>query len=155
EDPEESQDWLPLLDAEIQGLPENLRVPLILCDLQGRSRAETASLLGLNEGTLSSRLARARDRLHQRLSKKGWLTGAGLASAFAYSSDAVPSGLVTATATAATTGAASASVASITQGVLKAMLYTKLKIGFVVVLTLAIGSGALIGAHYVGRPDEA
>src|SRR4029434_9717679 len=41
------------------------------CHLQGLSRAEAAKQLSLNEGTLSSRLARAREMLATNLSKRG------------------------------------------------------------------------------------
>jgi RNA polymerase sigma factor (sigma-70 family) len=62
-EPPEPRDWLTLLDAEIQRLPERLRLPIVLCELHGKSRAEVSRLLGLNEGTLSSRLSRGREAL--------------------------------------------------------------------------------------------
>ena len=67
----------PILDDEIARLPESLRLPIILCYLQGLTNREAAKCLGCPEGTIVSRLARARGRLRQRLIRRGVvLTGA-------------------------------------------------------------------------------
>jgi RNA polymerase sigma factor (sigma-70 family) len=155
--PPEPNDWRPLLDAAIQRLPERLRVPLVLCELEGKGRAEAARLLGLKEGTLSSRLARAREALRKRLRRAGTaVAGAALTAAFAGCREAVPSPLLTTTTQAALSGTMSAPVAALTQGVLKAMLLTKLKTALLVVLTLAVLSGALAAVHHVAvRAGEA
>jgi RNA polymerase sigma factor (sigma-70 family) len=54
--PFEVPDWLPILDAELNTLPAKYRDPLVLCELQGSSRAEAAKLLKIPEGTLSSQV---------------------------------------------------------------------------------------------------
>lgn len=69
-----------ILDGELARLPEKLRLPLVLCDLEGRSHAAAAAELRCPLGTLNSRLARGRERLRGRLLRKG-LASAGLAVA--------------------------------------------------------------------------
>ena len=70
----EAQDWVdlrPVLDQELSRLPDKYRVPVALCDLQGRTRRDVARQLGIPAGTLSGRLATARRVLASRLARVG------------------------------------------------------------------------------------
>ena len=53
--------------AAIQELPEEFRETLVAVDIVGLSYGEAARALGVPEGTVTSRLARARDRVASRL----------------------------------------------------------------------------------------
>jgi RNA polymerase sigma factor (sigma-70 family) len=152
------RDWQPLLDRELHRLPAKYRVPIVLCDLEGKTRREVARQLGWPEGTVSVRLARGRVLLAERLSRRG-LTLAGGAVAWAVSGQAapgcVPTRLMLSTIKAATSvavgqavapGMISGNVAALTEGVLKAMLLTKLKVATGVLLAVgavAMAAGAL------------
>src|SRR5262249_5631942 len=73
-------DLEPLLDQELSCLPEKYRLPVILCDLEGKSIKEATRLLGCPQGTLAGRLARARAMLARRLVRRGvTLSGGALA----------------------------------------------------------------------------
>jgi RNA polymerase sigma-70 factor, ECF subfamily len=57
--------------AAIAELPDDFRAALVAVDIAGLSYPEAASALGVPEGTLTSRLFRARDRVARRLSESG------------------------------------------------------------------------------------
>jgi RNA polymerase sigma factor (sigma-70 family) len=156
--PAEAQDWRPLLDRELSRLPEKYRAAVVLCDLQGRSRREAARLLNVPEGTLSSRLAAARQMLAKRLAGCGLaLSGGALAAALSQgaASARVPAALVSSTARAAVLVAAgqlaavSAPAVVLMKGVMKAMLLKKLRV-VVGVVTVLLALGAVGTVYRVG-----
>jgi RNA polymerase sigma-70 factor (ECF subfamily) len=51
----------------IQQLPEEFRMTLVLCDVEGFTRDEAAAALNLKVGTINSRLHRARNLLRAKL----------------------------------------------------------------------------------------
>jgi|GEM_PF-3116184 len=71
EESEDGGETAAALHEEIAKLPERHRVAVVLCDLQGRSHAEAAQVLGCPIGTVKSRQARAREQLRRRLARRG------------------------------------------------------------------------------------
>jgi RNA polymerase sigma factor (sigma-70 family) len=150
--PAEAQDWQPLLDRELSALPEKYRAPIVLCDLECKTRREAARQLGLLEGTLASRLATARRMLARRLVRCGLaLSGGALAVALAEgASAAVPAPLAVTTVKAAAlvavgkTAGVATPVAVLMNEVLRAMLMTKLKVYVAVgVVAVLLGAGGV------------
>ncbi|MDY3559266.1 sigma-70 family RNA polymerase sigma factor [Gemmata sp. JC673] len=61
---------------EVARLPERYRVPVLLCFCEGLTHAEAARRTGLPLGTVAGRLARAKELLARRLSRRGFTLGA-------------------------------------------------------------------------------
>jgi RNA polymerase sigma factor (sigma-70 family) len=141
---------LTVLDEEIARLPERFRAAVVLCDLGDMTHEEAARQLGCAVGTVGSRLVRGRERLRDRLTRRGLgpaagLLGAGLSGDTA--SAAVPMALVNSTVriAAGEAAAVTANVSALTKGALKAMILTRLN--FVAALVLPAAAGLIVLAY--------
>jgi RNA polymerase sigma-70 factor (ECF subfamily) len=151
-------DWLPLLDREVAALPTKYRLPVLLCDLNGLSRSDAARELAIPEGTLSSRLARARGILRRRLSKRG--VGAAVLVAVALfppaATAAAPPALVEVTIRAATAFAAGTSMvtppAILATAVLAGLRRGKLLLAAAILAFIAVLGGG--GAFLLTRSSD-
>ncbi|WZO98576.1 sigma-70 family RNA polymerase sigma factor [Isosphaeraceae bacterium EP7] len=148
-------DLLPLLDQELSRLPKKYRLPIVLCDLEGKTHKQAAEQLGWPIGTVSGRLSRGRTMLGERLTRRGFtLAGGSLAMALLQGSASagigMPTRLFGSTARAASlfaagaepAGMVSAGVAALTREVLKMMLLSKLKVATLLFLVLT-GTGLI------------
>jgi RNA polymerase sigma factor (sigma-70 family) len=76
--PVSESSWNELLAAvheEVERLPDGLRSAFVLCCLEGVRQADAADQLGLKVNTLTARLARARQRVIDRLARRGLTAG--------------------------------------------------------------------------------
>jgi RNA polymerase sigma factor (sigma-70 family) len=151
-------DWQSALDEELSRLPNHYRVVIVLCDLEGMTRGEAARQLAIPEGSVASRLARARAMLAKRLTRRG-VVFSGVA---VLSAGSAPPALVASTIKAVTlvaaeraaaTGVISAEVAALTEGVIRAMSITKVR-GVVALALVACALAAGMTALAFDRPDE-
>jgi RNA polymerase sigma factor (sigma-70 family) len=154
------------VDEELSRLPDHYRGVAVLCDLEGMTRKEAARQLGIPEGSVASRLARARALLAKRLARRGVVFSSGSVAALLSAESAfssAPPSLVASTIQAAgllaagqAAGTVSGKVAALTDGVVKAMFVTKIKSVLAVVLVagLALG-GTGLGVGLATNPAVA
>jgi len=158
-----------VVDEELSRLPDHYRGVIVLCDLEGMTRKEAARQLGIPEGSVASRLARARALLAKRLNQRGIVFSGGsmaVALSAGAASGSAPPALVASTIKAASllaagqaAGVLSAKVAALTEGVVKAMFTTKIKSVLAVVLIVGlalggIGLGINLSAHQSAVAQE-
>jgi RNA polymerase sigma factor (sigma-70 family) len=145
----------PILIEEIDRLASKFREPLVLCFYEGHTHTEAAARLGWPIGTVASRLARAKDLLRVRLSRRGVvLPAAGLAAVTAPTAGTAAPPIHTALAAAGSAGRVPPPVLSLAEGVISAMRYAKLKGAAVLaaVALLAAGLSAAIAASTTAAP---
>jgi RNA polymerase sigma factor (sigma-70 family) len=138
-----------VLHSELDRLPDSLRLPLVLCYLDGLSRDEAAAQLGWSLNEVRGRLERGRDRLRKRLEKRGIALSAGLLAAVAGTSvtAGVPPTRLIEIAMRAAAGHPTAAAAALAHGVQPAMIAT-----FKYVSAFVLAAGVLIGVG-LQRPD--
>jgi hypothetical protein len=146
-------------------LPEKHRIPFVLHHLEGLTVAEVAHQLGRPQGTISARLARAKEQLRARMARQGlaWCSGApGAAVSTSVSQGAaVPLPLAAGTVEAAmriaggeVAGPLSAAAAALTSGGLRATCVSKVKVALAVLLAVS-ALGIVVGVSHHARPSGA
>lgn len=158
-----------VLVEELRMLPARYQQPLILCYLEGHTRAAAADLLDLTAATIKGRVARGKRMLRHRLARRGVALSAafGVASIAAKSAEATVAGLslapsTTAAATnylssgpAAAQHASPAAVSLAHQGA-STMFYAALaKPAISIAAVLALGVGAALVANEPPAPPSA
>ncbi len=146
---------LEALHDEVARLPERYRVPVVLCELEGLSYQQAALKLRCPVGTIGVRLKRARQRLRERLIRRGVAPTAGLLGALLCAEDAcasVPPVLVESTvqaamgfaaSTSATAGLVSVGVVAVSEAVLWTMALARLKAAMSLAMAFGIGAAAI------------
>ncbi len=160
-----------VVDQELARLPASDRAVIVACDLEGQAQEQAARRLGLSEGALRGRLARARRKLRERLIERG-VAPSSLPVAAPLLSDgltpSVPPALLEATTRAAAasllagraapsaTTIVSVSVANLVQGVIRAMNLARITSLTAAVVLAAAGLlllGGLVQARIAGVAD--
>ena len=151
-----STDWAdlqPLIDEELARLPDKLRVPVVLCDLEGRAQRDVAKHLGIPPATLATRIASPpsagrtadqarRHALGRRARRPAQRQRHGLGRALRAgqgvmrAAEAVAGGGVVSTLV-------SAHAVQLSEGVMRMMLLTKLKAVAVTAVTVLALTGGL------------
>ncbi len=165
----QSNELRAILDSELDGLPTRFRAPLILCDIEGQTHEQAAVELRCPVGTVKSRLARGRERLRSRLIRRGFATtllthGPMLASdpmsavSVKLLAQTVRAATHLATRGALTAGSVTAQAALLTEGIIRTMAMTKLKIALIASLaTGLLGVGGLTAVRLISAlraPDN-
>ena len=140
---------------EVDRLPTSLRVPFVMCCLEGKGATEVAAQLGWKIGTLSGRLTRAKQTILARLSDRGIAAGAVAAVAITggAASGGAPLTVVARTATLLQPDTIPSSILHLSQGVTEMSVHRmKLLAAAVLVtsgITIGVGSGWLsnVGAQ--------
>ncbi len=119
----ESRELQSLVDRALNGLSDDLRLPIILHYLQGQSQQQVAQRLGINQATVSRRLQRGVEQLRRRIRSFGVMTTvAALTSLFGQSAAQAASASLTGTLAKIGLGGVGVTIAKAAPGGLTAFL---------------------------------
>jgi len=140
-----------LVHEELARLPESVRGPVLLCYLEGLTQDEAAVRLGVPKGTLRGRLERGRAALRSRLARRGLAPAVALlpvALGRAVTPPVRPPEAVEMARAAAGFAAGAAGVperaARLAKGALRAMVLSRLSVGFLLAAVAAVGIGLAV-----------
>jgi RNA polymerase sigma factor (sigma-70 family) len=157
------RDEIDLLLREVDRLRRPLREAVVLCHLQGLTYESAAESLGVTEGAVRGRLARAREVLRARLARRGFSREISPSVLLAPKLlGTVPERLIGPTIRASTavaagravTGMVPGSAITLMEGALQTMLFAKLKT--TAVLALGVGLitlGSTFRVHALQKPE--
>jgi RND family efflux transporter MFP subunit len=132
-----------VVDEEVSRLPERIRAAAALCYVEGKTVEEAAQQLGCPRGTVASRLARARQRLRSRLTRRGLAPPAGAALPVLEAPAPASEDMIRAATHCAAPGAEiPTQIAELSEEVLRAMFVKKLTTAAVLV---AVAGALLFG----------
>lgn len=144
-----------ILDAELARLPQRFREVIILTQVEGLSRGEMATRLGISIAAVKDRLERGRELLQNRLIKRGLKLSSASLAAWLIPNSANAAGfqtLVSTTAQMAPTfavgkiaGAQLTASATLAQGVLKLMGLQKASVMLALLISLVTGGAFAFG----------
>ncbi len=146
--PSEPDDFR-VLHEEVQRLPRKYREPIVLCYLEGMPLEAVAGRLGCPIGTVGVRLMRARERLKDRLGRRGVSAADGLVISSRDGSAILPAALIRSTAGAAVRftsgGTVSLAAARLASEVLRSMVMIQLA-----KMSAAVLAGVIAATSYGG-----
>jgi len=151
----------PYIDRGLNSLPARLRNAVILYYMENRSQKETAQELGCTENAVKKRVARAIDKLRRIFRKQGVaVPAAALISMLAEkASEAAPEGIASschAAAMASIAGQAAAfgNAVLLSEGVIKMMMWIKIKTAAVCIASAAVLGGIAAPIAFSAGADE-
>jgi RNA polymerase sigma factor (sigma-70 family) len=139
---------LAAVHEEAVKLPETLRLPFVLCCIEGKGVSDAAQQVGCKLGTFSSRLTRAKDAILAKLDERGLTLG--VVAAVGLTSP--PADAVAKAAAIAQSGfVVPSSILQLSQGVIGMSIKAVKMMVAAVVLTCGLGLG--VGSSWVTQAD--
>ncbi|WP_165224788.1 sigma-70 family RNA polymerase sigma factor [Aquisphaera insulae] len=141
-----------ILHQELDRLPDALRLPVVLCDLEGLTYEQAAARLRCTAPALYHRLAKGRTRLRNHLIRRGLTAaaaGVAMESARASATAAVPASWTSAVLAAAAGGAASPAAAALAHSLIGSLFLSRIRM--MVVAGLAACSVISAGVVVAGK----
>ncbi|MFO0938506.1 MAG: sigma-70 family RNA polymerase sigma factor [Gemmataceae bacterium] len=134
---------LAAVHEELGKLPETLRVPFVMCCLEGKGTSEAAEAMGWKLGTFSGRLTRAKDLLIARLDARGLTAGCIASTLIGFGAINAPASVVAKTIPLAFRAAViPRTILFLSQGVVEMNLHRVKLLAAGVILACSLGSGA-------------
>jgi RNA polymerase sigma factor (sigma-70 family) len=152
-----ARELLAVLEEEIQRLPTNYRLPVVLCCLECLSQEEASARLGWSAGQLKGRLERGRKQLHDRLARRGLISAVALGVACSLTTE-VSAALANSTVRTAHSfvlglqAEMGSPVHFLAAGVLRTMKLAKLRTIAALVVLSVVALGATLVAASSGAP---